>query len=222
MGNYNTIFLDMGHGGWNPQTKEYLTPARIGKKFEHKDKEHEFHNNGWFYEGVKNREYGYLIKSILDMAGVNVVVTSHLGLDTPLEQRVQIANQYHLGVSKGIFVSEHSNAHDSEARGFSVFSAVGSKIGNILGTELYEMYHKEFPEVQMRSWKQSHKTFPKNFTVLARTMMPAVLIENLFFDNFEDAKKLSETEYKKKYCRLVAEWCIKALHYMNTKSFPTR
>lgn len=219
MGQYNTVFLDLGHGGWNPTTKEYLTSTKDWKRFQHVGKEEKFHNEGWFYEGVKNREYGYMIKALLDMAGVNVVVTSHMMLDTPLEQRVQAANQYHLGVSKGIFVSEHSNAFNGQAKGFSVFSAVGSKTGNILGTDLYDLYEKEFPEVEMRPWKQTHKTFPKNFTVLSRTLMPAVLIENLFFDNYQDAKMLADPEYKKKYCSLVAKWCIRALNYMNINSF---
>ena len=48
--------------------------------------------------------------------------------------------------------------------------------------------------------------YEARFTVLVKTNMPAVLSENLFFDNFLDASILEEEWYKDTYAELVADW----------------
>ena len=59
--------------------------------------------------------------------------------------------------------------------------------------------------------------YEANFWVLKNTNMPAVLSENLFFDQFEDAMILMNPQYKETYCEMVADWIEWSIEYLNKK-----
>lgn len=212
------IFLSCGHGGWDPIEKKYTTEN--AKFFEHNVPE--FHNESkFFYEGIKNREYGDLIAKLLEQEGVNVIKVYHPYKDTSLKDRINLANEYHANIQKGIYISEHSNASLSHtARGFCVFTSPGTTKSDEYATELIKDYKNKFlysANMELNHIKvrednsDGDPDLEARFSELVHTKMPAVLIENLFFDNYLDAKTLMNPEYKYSYCKLVAKWILNIL-----------
>lgn len=214
------IFLDAGHGGVNPATGIYTTAP--SKMYDHStgacNDNNEFHDGGVFYEGVKNREYADEIAKRLTDKGINVVKTYHPWEDTPLSRRVEIANYYHKNIQPGIFISEHSNAATGTARGFSIWTSIGQTTSDFLAEEFMKIYKSDLSDDAIRIREQSYEDgdadYEENFYVLRNTSMPAVLTENLFFDNFEDAKILMDEYYKEKYIEVVVDWAVWAVEYM--------
>ena len=200
------VILDFGHGGINPETKQYTTAP--SKMFDHK--KGNFHDNGKFYEGVFNRNLGYRIKIGLQKLGFRVLEVSHEYLDNSLTDRVNKANAYNAemkneGVST-IYVSIHGNAGGGKARGWSIFvHKKGSNNSRNLATLIGDYFKKECPEIQYRQETPTrnywHDGNPHDFTVLKKTSMPAVLSENLFFDNFEDANLMIDSEFQKRIAK---------------------
>ena len=183
------IFLDAGHGKLDPFTSDYVTSP--SKEFYHKQKG--MHDGGWFYEGVKNEIYGNLLTQKLVAKGIHVIPVSHNWKDNSLTSRTNIANFYNDTVQEGIYVSLHSNAtRDHNARGFSVWTSPGQTPSDPLASKLMELYTKVFlgkdavKTTGLRKLTQSRidgdEDYEARFSVLVRTNMPAVLIENLFFD----------------------------------------
>jgi N-acetylmuramoyl-L-alanine amidase len=212
------VFYDCGHGGFDPVSGEYTTPPTTGKKFHH-DNGLQYHGDGWFYEGVKNRTFGWRVMELLREAGVNVIEVSHPYEDNSLASRVSIANEYHKNVMPGIYISEHSNASGPHtARGFSVWTSKGQTKSDVLADKFYKMYVDEFEtsfnphRVHARGdMTDGDHDYEANFYVLSNTVMPAVLMENLFFDQPQDANALISEGYKERYCKLQAAWILWAL-----------
>ena len=57
----------------------------------------------------------------------------------------------------------------------------------------------------MKDLKDGDTDYEANFYVIKNTDMPAVLIENMFFDNYNDASLLTEEEYFTFYTNLQAD-----------------
>jgi len=200
----NCIFLDMGHGGI--VNGVYTTAP--SKMFKHGEK--------WFYEGVKNRDYGYIIKMKMEAKGINVVVVNSPFRDNSLYSRSFTANTYHENVQNGIFISEHSNATGKHnAKGMVIYTSKGNTRSDKFATMFGNMYSKKFPNLRLlKNMKDGDLDFEADFHVCSKTKMPAILLENRFFDNYEDYKLLMSKEYKEEYCQLVANWaeqCIISL-----------
>ena len=199
-----TVFYDCGHGGIHPNTGKYVTAP--SKMFKHEGFE--------FYEGVKNREFGMMTMQKLSAKGILVVPVFHEWEDTPLSRRTMVANLYNRNIQKGIYVSEHSNATPShKARGFSIWTSPGQTMSDVYATEFIKRYTEVFgSEIRiMKDMSDKDPDYEAKFHVLTVTDMPAVLFENLFFDNEEDVKLLLDEEYKDKYTTLQAdwiEWCL--------------
>jgi peptidoglycan hydrolase-like protein with peptidoglycan-binding domain len=69
------VVLDAGHGGIDPKTGLYTTPASNGKRYHHPNAK--LHDNGWFFEGVENRIIANVLAEKLTAAGVQVVKAYH-------------------------------------------------------------------------------------------------------------------------------------------------
>ena len=200
------IFLDAGHGGIDPNGDYTTAPSKM---FDHK--EGTFHNGSVFYEGVKNREYCRLIIKYCNLLGITVIPVYHPYLDTPLSFRVEMANYYHNNIRKGIYVSEHSNAANTKAKGFSVWTSIGETKSDEYAQMFLDKYKESFKgydsvHVREEDYKDGDGDYEENFKVLRDTAMPAVLTENLFFDNFSDATLLMSEVYKAKYVTTFVNW----------------
>jgi N-acetylmuramoyl-L-alanine amidase len=218
---YTHAYLDAGHSGTEPTTDEYLTaPAKL---FTHLSGD--FHQGSTFYEGVKNRGYINRIYQILsDRGNVIPVLVHHPWLDTPLHHRVRAVNYEHdVLKKKGIFFSEHSNATPQHtARGFSAWTSIGQTMSDKLADNLLKRYKKTFSvdgkRIKCREdLSDGDMDYEANFYVLAKTSMPAVLSENLFFDQIDDAHLLMDTGYKEAYCEMVADWIEWSINYLNRR-----
>lgn len=190
---FERIIVDYGHGGMI--NGEYQTPT--GKQYHFTEPEVMS-----IYEGVFNRGVASKLMSLLCDAGVEVFdpvedcyVTEHVTADD-LEQRdislgsrVRNANRENKR-GKTLFVSIHANAignsltgPSQDVRGASVFVYRNSGVaGQVAGRLL-----KGYESTSLRPRKIVEN---RSFYVLKRTAMPALLSENGFFVNIEDAKYL--------------------------------
>lgn len=186
------IFLDAGHGSLDPSGKYVTAPS---KQFKHS--RGEFHGDGWFYEGVWNRTLTNRVAAKLDELGINRIIISHEWVDLPLQYRVDKANWYHKNFKEGLFISNHSNASASHAaRGYEVYTSRGRT-----GSDKVASFHFENvrdllgDKITLRpDHSDGDHDREANFYVLAKTVMSAILVEHLFFDNYDDASLLMDPE----------------------------
>lgn len=198
------IFYNAGHGDIDPDTNEYTTaPSKMFK-----------HPKFTFYEGVKNREVAYQAISKMVRRGITVVPVFHPYLDTPLWKRAKIINDYHRFIQPGILFEEHSNACKShKARGFGIWTSPGQTKSDIIAEKGMELYSKAFKgETKIRrQLKDGDSDYEARLKMLVDTLPPAILFENLFFDNEFDVKKLRDKKYLNKYTTFqadLAEWAV--------------
>lgn len=154
------------------------------------------------YEWQFNRELGKLIKAGLEEAGIVVRETLSPESDSDPSLSVRADRANHIAAdnkdSECIFVSIHGNAAGngqdwSSARGWSVFvSPNSSSHSKALACALTEGADKA--GLKIRRPRPGQDYWESNFAVLRRTTMPAVLTENLFYDNKEDCEIMKSPE----------------------------
>lgn len=191
------VFLDAGHGGLDPSGGYTTAPA---KQFFHDTGT--FHNGGWFYEGVWNRRLTARVEEKLASLGIPFVRVYHPWLDMPLQWRVDQANWYHRNFKKGVFVSSHANASGNHrARGFEVYTSPGTTRSDRLAELLWEQVEGLLGDrIRMRSdTSDGDHDKEARFFVLTKTLMPAILIEHLFFDQPDDARLLMDEEVVERF-----------------------
>lgn len=192
------LFLDAGHGGMDPKTGKYTTAP--GKMWDHK--RGQFHNGSVFYEGVSNRAFCNAIIKEAVAEGINVVQVNHEWKDNSLKSRTDIANSYHKNIQEGIYLSMHSNAVNAQdkAEGFSIWTSKGRSKSDDIASAIFSSVGKVVApkwNIKMRADRSDgDNDYEADFAVLVNSGMPAVLIENLFFDNYNDSVKLMNPEYQ--------------------------
>ena len=192
----NTIvFIDAGHGGLN-RAGEYTTAP--SKMFRHA--RGAFHQGSNFYEGVWNRVVTNQVMRKLDRFGITYLPLHHDYLDNSLQHRVDMANWYGTKFARSLVVSTHANASvPHTARGFEIYTSPGTtesdKVASIHwnNVNLLRNFYPKGTQITMRTTPSgSQHDNEANFFILRKTNMPAILIEHLFFDNFEDASLLMD------------------------------
>jgi len=119
--------------------------------------------------------------------------------DVPLSERVHRANSLETELPK-IYVSVHANAGPVLDNGWSPDSISGVETwyfhSSRQGRKVAAVFQKHI--VSATGWKNRHiKSRPSGqFYVLRNTTMPAVLTENGFFTNREQAKELVKKEVR--------------------------
>lgn len=185
------IFLDAGHGSLDKNGNYVTAPS---KQYEHA--KGAFHKGRWFFEGVWNRTLTNRVASKLSQLGIPHLIVSHEYVDTSLEYRVELANWYHKNYKEGLYISNHANAGGGQARGFEVYTSPGQTASDTVA-ELHWKNVKDLlgDRITMRS-DTSDGDYDKEarFYVLTKTAMPAILVEHLFFDNYDDAILLMDEE----------------------------
>ena len=182
-----TWLLDPGHGGIIDGV--YQTAGKRSPKFP---------DNSVLYEGEFNRDVvGRIIKLCHshDINCINLVDTEE---DLSLRHRVTKANLFHKENRNSIYVSVHANAFGNgrdfnQPKGICTFhhykSSKGKKLAKVLQKWLADL--TSFRDRGTRSndsWA--------NFYVLRKTHMPAVLSENGFMTNFDDATALMDPDVR--------------------------
>ncbi len=192
------VFLDAGHGGLD-SSGQYVTP---GKRFRHAVGV--FHGDGNFYEGVWNRTFTNLVARKLNQLAIPHIIVSHDYLDTSLSYRVDKANWYYRNFKKGIFISNHANASVSHlGRGFEVYTSRGrtgaDALADLHWNNVNELLGKDNTIIMRSDMRDGDRDREANFYVLKNTVMPAMLVEHLFFDNYQDAVLLMDDEVIEKF-----------------------
>ena len=182
-----TWLLDPGHGGMIDDT--YQTAGKRSPGFP---------DGSVLYEGVFNRDVvGRIIKLCSDnnIECINLVDTEE---DMSLRHRVAKANLFHKENRKSIYVSVHANAFGNGrefngANGTCTFHHIKSSKGKRLAESL-QRWLSDLTPLRSRGVR-SNDTWA-NFYVLRKTHMPAVLSENGFMTNFDDALALMDPDVR--------------------------
>lgn len=197
------IIVNAGHGGISPITGEYSTPASMGKRFKHPVIDgQEFHNQGWFYEGVFNRQFTLEFIAQANRNGWLTFPVYHNWKDTPLRTRTDLANDISRSLGLNcIYLGFHSNAGGGAARGFRNFyhhnSSNSKTLSHCISANVApycESWGSRSPRPNREAWIAENPAKGAMHETSA-TIMAANLLEMLFFDNREDAKLLMDKEF---------------------------
>lgn len=189
--NYNgtVILLDNGHAK--------STPGKRSPLFDD--------GKTQFFEYEFNRDIVKRIAKELDALGIKYqVLVPELEKDIKLSERANRANQYckDYGNSKCLLISIHSNAAGNgtewkKARGWSIYTTKGVTKSDAIATMFFEEAEKILPEYKMTLRKDMSDGDPdweENFTIIYAAKCPAILTENLFYDNKTDVEFLMSEE----------------------------
>jgi len=194
-----TWLLDAGHGGFIDG--EYQTAGKRSPTFP---------DGSVLYEGEFNRK---VVKQIMKLGrsrnllkskgrggdALSMVDIVRSQEDVPLRERVRRANEIHAEKGNCIYVSIHANAFGygqefNNANGVCTFHHVKSPKGKILANSL-QRWLSDLTPFRDRGVR-ANETWA-NFYVLRKTHMPAVLSENGFMTNFDDANRLLDPGVRK-------------------------
>ena len=190
-----TILLDPGHGS---DTSGKRSP------------------DGRFLEYAFNRDIAARVASKLTSLGLNAEIIVPELTDIPLKERVSRINARCASLGKGnvILVSIHANAAGNgtkwmNARGWSCYTSKGDTAADELATCLCEAAAKYFKDLRIRTdFSDGDPDFEESFYVLRRTICPAVLVENFFYDNPEDLRFLESEEGKELVTKVIVEGVV--------------
>jgi len=203
------VYLDAGHGGLSPRGEYETAPSKM---FKHS--RGVFHGDGFFYEGVWNRVMVNRVAHKLTRLGISNIIISHEYLDLSLDYRVDTVNWYYRNYNKGVIISTHANASGVGARGYEIYTSPGRTQADMLAEFTWNQTQRLLGDrIQFRSdTSDGDHDKEVSFYILRKTVMPAILIEHLFFDNFDDAMLLMNEEI----IELFAEAQVRAvIDFMN-------
>ena len=149
-----------------------------------------------------NRDVGRRLKAILERHNVKVIETVEDDTDLALSSRCGVANFYECDY----FVSIHANADKeswTSANGWEIYVIAKGGQAEKLAQNI-QKYSKELG-LKDRGIKTA------NFTVLADTEMPAVLIEHGFYTNKEECEKLKSDIFRQKCAECDAKGILEQL-----------
>ena len=162
--------------------------------------------DGLFREYAYTREIAAEVTYQLRRKGYDADLLVPELYDVALIERVHRVNVkcQSNGASNVLLVSIHCNAAGNgkewkSARGWEAWTSPGQTEGDKLAECLYESALESFaPGTPIRSdWGDGDFDKENHFTILSKTLCPAVLTENFFQDNKEDVAYMLSAEGKK-------------------------
>lgn len=176
-----TILLDPGHGNNTP-----------GKRSP----------DGRFLEYRFNREIASRLNARLLQLGYDSRIIVPEQEDIPLAERCRRVNAVcqTLGKENVILISIHANASGNgsqwmSAQGWSAYTSKGQTKADILAECLYDAAAANLPGKRIRTdSSDGDRDWEENFYILRRTICPAVLTENFFYDSKDDLAFLESEE----------------------------
>jgi len=182
----NTLLIDNGHGKETPGKRSPLLPD--GRRL---------------LEWEFTRAVAKRCVELAPQYGLNVVILVPEDSDIALSERAARANRYmkaHRN-ERCVLLSIHGNAAGNgnswmTARGWEAWTTIGKTNSDKLAEQLYNAARKFFPtETKFRTDKaDGDQDKESNFTVIYKAICPAVLTENFFYDNPDDARYMLSFE----------------------------
>ena len=181
--------IDNGHGGI--VNGKYVTAPK--KMFT-------FPDGFTVREGVFNRAVTSKLAYMLATAKIPFSLVVNTNNDVSLTERKKEINRVHAEKDfNSIMVSIHGNA--GGGTGFEVFTTRGQTKADPIATVFFRELENEFPGKRMRTdITDGDVDKEANFTVLM-CQPPAVLTENLFFDNRADAEIMMSDDGQNRIAR---------------------
>jgi N-acetylmuramoyl-L-alanine amidase len=173
------FLIDAGHGGVDVSGHYTTAPAKM----------HKFPDGMTVLEGVINRKIASKLMRKLRTEDIDYVQIHDDILDLSLIARVSKADAIFRSDRRCVYLSIHSNA--GGGKGNEVFTSPGQNRSDKLAQIFAENYVKMLPQFPLRKdvadgdWDKE-----ADFYVLRKTDCPALLVENLFFDNRSEADYL--------------------------------
>jgi N-acetylmuramoyl-L-alanine amidase len=179
--------IDAGHGGI--VNGKYKTAPR--KMFV-------FPDGLVIYEGVINRLIADKLAKKLSTACIDWKFIHDEDEDDSLLVRVNRADAEFAKDKRCVFLSIHSNA--GGGHGNEIYTSKGQTKSDKVAQIFCETYEKCFPNFRFRSDQTDGDADKESdFYVLRKTDCPALLVENLFFDNRKEAEFLLSPEGQEKF-----------------------
>lgn len=190
--------IDAGHGGL--KQGHYVTaPAKMFV----------FPDGLRIYEGVINRKIAKLVWLKLIELNIDYKIVYDEVEDISLSLRVKRADAIYESDKRAIFLSIHSNAGGGS--GFEIFTSPGQTKSDKVANIFCEVYQKWFPLFPFRKdLSDADADKEADFYVLRKTDCPALLVENLFFDNRNEANYLLSEAGQLKIADCIVE-CIESV-----------
>ena len=174
------VILDNGHG---INTPGKCSPSKSLKEWEY------------------NRDIVTRIKNVLTQLGIQYRILVPETKDISLTTRVKRANNiYNELKRKGyhtILISVHVNAAGNgtweKATGWSAYTSKGKTKGAVLANAIYDAATKILTPLNKKirtDWSDKDPDYEENFTIITKTICPAVLTENFFMDSKTDCEWL--------------------------------
>lgn len=203
------ILIDNGHGNNTPGKRSPYSSHGVMPEIE-------------FYEYKWNREIASEIVNQLQKKGYDArLIVTEIN-DISLPERANRVNKIckEVGTSNVILLSIHANAAGNgkewkNAKGWCAFTTKGKTKSDVLAEYLYDEAAKNFGTRQIRTDKSDgDRDWEANFTVIYKTLCPAVLTENFFYDNVDDVKYILSQEGRDAVVKTHVDGIIK---YLNSK-----
>ena len=183
------VLIDNGHAS--------TTPGKRSPKEEGMEQ---------FFEYEFNREIAARLAKKLDEEKIKYeILVPEVDKDIALSERASRANKFcnEYGKDNCLFISIHANAAGNgsqwmTARGWSCYTSKGETASDP-DAEIFMRCAIDVLtplEQKVRKYSANKYSWEENYTVLVKTVCPAVLTENMFYDNKEDLKFLRSEEGK--------------------------
>ena len=162
--------------------------------------------DGRFFEYLWNRQVADILRDNLAANGIDAEILVTETNDIPLRTRAMRANKVcnRVGVNNVLLVSVHANAAGMgdrwmNATGWSCYTTKGVTRSDRLADCLYKTFKDEFPEKRMRvDYSDGDPDIEEDFYIIKKTLCPAVLLENFFYDNRDECAWLLMEETKER------------------------
>jgi len=194
-----TWLIDSGHGGITSDGEYATAPAKM---FRHSPSE-------VFYEGFFNRQIKQALMRDLWRDGILAIDVCPTDLDLPLSVRVNIINVIYEKYRNAVLISLHSNA--GGGTGFEVWTSYGQTRSDKFAELLISQFSADFPDITARiDTRDGDQDKEAAFYILKWSHCPAILPECLFYDNYEDYKKLESADFRIQYVKTLIQFIKEA------------
>jgi N-acetylmuramoyl-L-alanine amidase len=161
-----------------------------------------------FFEYEYNRVIGRRVAEQLNKLGIKNFFTYPIDeyYDLSLSSRAENCNKIakECGVGNTLLISIHSNAAGNgkewkSAKGWSVFTTKGATKSDRYAEIFWEEARKvcaKYGRTTRQDTSDGDHDWEENFTVIYKTICPAILIEEFFYDNEEECAWLLSEEGK--------------------------